>query len=155
MTVWRLFSLRDGPRVNSSPLLLYSKIAGQKLRLSWKTNIVPAHLTLIKLHSGLISNYTVCTGLLCVDTACHCSRSVCSAFSLRPFGDRSHLSALLQWWHYVVISQTEKLHGFWPLCPLWSPFLSSNPNNLPPPPGSRAEMNFHPSFELAGQCVLF
>lgn len=32
MTVWRLFSLRDGPRVNSRALLLYSRIVGQKLK---------------------------------------------------------------------------------------------------------------------------
>lgn len=32
MTVWRLFSLRDGARVNSRALQLYSRIAGQKLK---------------------------------------------------------------------------------------------------------------------------
>lgn len=92
-----LFPLRWTP-VNFSMLLLYSKIAGQKLRLYKipKRNIGPAHLTLIKLHSGLISNYAVHAGLLCVDSACPCLQSVSSALSSGPFGDRSHLSALQQ-----------------------------------------------------------
>lgn len=32
MTVWRLFSLRDGPHVNARALLLYSRIVRQKLK---------------------------------------------------------------------------------------------------------------------------